>query len=99
MDIIKITDKVKYYLNEIFKTKTEGKFSIIEIALKGRKNSRTLQIFLDKTGGITISDCVFITKQLSKYIDEDEAFNEHFVLEVSSPGEKRNIKEEKSDQL
>ncbi|RKX68469.1 hypothetical protein DRP43_05575 [candidate division TA06 bacterium] len=94
-----ITDLVTNYLYEIFKTKSESEFIIENITLKGAKNNRTIQILINKKGNVAISDCVFITKQLSEYIDKDENFDEHFILEVSSPGEKRNkiIKEESSD--
>lgn len=93
------TDLIKSYLSEIFKSKPESEFIIENITLKGAKNNRKIQILINRRDNVTISDCVFITKQLSKYIDKDETFDEHFILEVSSPGEKRNkiIKEENSD--
>ncbi len=82
-----IIKSTKEYLNKIFEEVPEEQFSIVKIVLKGAKNNRKLQIFVDKKRGITIDDCVMITKKLSKFIDNDEKFDEHFILEVSSPGE------------
>lgn len=85
-----IISETKSYLAKIFEDFPEEKFKVVKIILKGAKNNRKLQIFVDKEKGVTIDDCVMITRKLSKFIDDDENFDEHYILEVSSPGESGN---------
>ncbi len=82
-----ILDSTRRYLERIFEESPEEAYKTVRILLKGSKNNRKLEIFVDKKGGVTIDDCVMITRKLSKYIDNDENFDEHFILEISSPGE------------
>ncbi len=82
-----ILDSTRRYLERIFEEFPEEAYKTVRILLKGSKNNRKLEIFVDKKGGVTIDDCVMITRKLSKYIDNDENFDEHFILEISSPGE------------
>jgi len=45
-----------------------------------------LRVYIDKAGGIDIEDCVLISKQLSKRLDQDDFIKTQYYLEVSSPG-------------
>jgi|UniRef100_A0A7C4YRG5 ribosome maturation factor RimP len=50
---------------------------------------KVLRVFVDKPGGITIDDCVKISKELSTRLDVEDLIETRYTLEVSSPGEKR----------
>ncbi len=54
-----------------------------------------LRAFIDKEGGITIDDCVLISRQLSDLLDEEDFIDDPYTLEVSSPGLGRTLKKEK----
>ncbi len=49
----------------------------------GRK---ILRIIINKEGGVTISDCEAFSRNLSGRLDEEDFIQEHYYLEVSSPG-------------
>lgn len=50
-----------------------------------------LRIYIDKPGGITLDDCVFISRQLSDILDLHFDSSGSYSLEVSSPGSDRPL--------
>lgn len=54
-----------------------------------------LRAYIDKEGGITIDDCVNVSRRLSDELDKDEYIDEAYILEVSSPGLGRKLKKDK----
>lgn len=54
-----------------------------------------LRAYIDKEGGITIDDCVDVSRKLSDKLDEDDFIEEAYILEVSSPGLGRKLKKDK----
>ena len=54
-----------------------------------------LRVFLDKGGGITLDDCEYFSNRIGALLDETNAIERSYVLEVSSPGLDRKIKKEK----
>ncbi|MBI4051828.1 MAG: ribosome maturation factor RimP [Elusimicrobia bacterium] len=61
-----------------------------------RENGRyILRFFLDKSGGITLDDCEYLSNRIGSLLDMTDALTGPYVLEVSSPGLDRVIKKEK----
>lgn len=54
-----------------------------------------LRVFLDKTGGIEVEDCQWVSERLEKKLDELDPIRESYYLEVSSPGLDRPLKKDK----
>ena len=54
-----------------------------------------LRVFIDKEGGITIDDCVIVSRELSDELDRLDFIEDAYVLEVSSPGLGRTLKKDK----
>ena len=54
-----------------------------------------LRAYIDKDGGITIDDCVSVSRELSDLLDETDFIDEAYILEVSSPGLNRTLKKDK----
>lgn len=46
----------------------------------------TLRLLLDKPEGVTLSDCEYVSKLVSAYLDVVDFGKSRYVLEVSSPG-------------
>jgi ribosome maturation factor RimP len=64
----------------------------VEVELLGGGKSRTLRIYIDKPGGVTHSDCEFISDQVGAILDgEDIIPGDTYKLEVSSPGVERKL--------
>lgn len=54
-----------------------------------------LRVYADKEGGITIDDCVTVSRALEVKLDEEDFIEEAYILEVSSPGLGRPLKRER----
>ena len=54
-----------------------------------------LRLYIDKEGGVTIADCVTVSRELADIIDVKDIIEHEYVLEVSSPGLNRPLREEK----
>lgn len=45
-----------------------------------------LRVYIDKPGGVTIDDCVAVTKPMNEILDKEDYVSESYIFEVSSPG-------------
>ena len=54
-----------------------------------------LRAYIDKDGGITIDDCVDVSRRFSDALDVDDFIEDAYILEVSSPGLGRQLKKDK----
>lgn len=50
-----------------------------------------LRIFIDKEGGIDITDCENVSRAVDKPLDEHDPIEQNYILEVSSPGIEREL--------
>lgn len=69
-------------------------FEVVDISFvgKGRTRRGLLRVFIDKQGGVTIGDCEVFSRRLEALIDVEDMIKSSYVLEVSSPGLNRPIK-------
>jgi len=65
---------------------------LVDIVLKGTKRNHILIIYVDKIGGVTISDCTKISRKLLKKTELEDILGNNYRLEVSSPGIDRPLK-------
>lgn len=54
-----------------------------EDAYNGQKS---IVVSIDKEGGITIEDCVKVTKKIKPLLDEEDIIPDSYIFTVSSPG-------------
>ncbi len=54
-----------------------------------------LRVYIDKPSGVTIDDCVEISRKLSDLLDFEDYISEAYTLEVSSPGLGRVLKRDR----
>lgn len=54
-----------------------------------------LRVYIDKEGGIGLDDCQEVSGLLDEKLEELNIINDRYILEVSSPGLDRALKEEK----
>lgn len=69
-------------------------FQLVDTVYEKEGQSWYLRIYIDKPGGIDIDECVLVSEQLSEKLDAltPDPFDEAYVLEVSSPGAERPLK-------
>lgn len=71
-------------------------FELVDVEYVKEGSSYYLRVYADKEGGITIDDCVEVSRALSPKLDVyDKEFKDPYILEVSSPGLLRPLKKDK----
>ena len=65
----------------------------VEFVKEGREDY--LRIYIDKPGGINITDCETFSRAMNEILDREEFIDIPYNFEVSSPGLTRPLKKEK----
>ncbi len=73
----------------------EYNLELIDVEYKKEGQNWYLRVYIDKDGGIMLSDCEMVSKKLSDILDEKDPFEGSYILEVSSPGLDRPLKKER----
>lgn len=73
----------------------ENGFELVDVEYVKEGSDYYLRVYADKEGGITIDDCVLISRALEVKLDEEDFIADAYILEVSSPGLGRPLKKEK----
>jgi ribosome maturation factor RimP len=64
---------------------------LVHIEYQRETSGRILRLYIDKPGGITLDDCVGVSRQFSDLLDAKIETEESYSLEVSSPGSDRPL--------
>lgn len=64
---------------------------LVHVAYQREPGGRILRLYIDKPGGVTLDDCVNISRQLSDILDVGLDVEQSYRMEVSSPGQKRPL--------
>ena len=64
-------------------------FELVDISVSGNARKPRIQLFVDREGGISIRDCVYLSKNLNPILDAEDVISGPYVFEVSSPGLER----------
>ena len=73
----------------------ENDFELVDVEYVKEGANWYLRVYADKDGGITIDDCVLISRALEVKLDEEDFIQDAYILEVSSPGLGRQLKKDK----
>ncbi len=74
----------------------ERGFELVDVEYVKEGSNYYLRVYADKEGGITINDCVDVSRALNPLLDAyDKDFKDPYILEVSSPGLLRPLKKDK----
>ncbi len=66
---------------------------IFDIEITGPPKQRTLRVILDRdSGGVSVSDCSRVSRDISALLDVEDPLPGKFSLEVTSPGVERPLK-------
>lgn len=89
---------------EIYESKTEELiqpilqrmgFELVDVEYVKEGQEYYLRAYIDKSGGITIDDCVAVSREMNELLDELDYISGTYTFEVSSPGLGRPLKKEK----
>ena len=85
--------KVEDIVYDLAKPITDrNNFEIVEVELKKEGPDWYLRLYIDKEGGITITDCQTVSEEMSELLDETDPIEQSYIFEVSSPGIDRPLK-------
>ncbi len=65
---------------------------VVDVEYKTLRGQAHLIVYIDKPGGVTLSDCEEVNKLLSEALDIEDPISFSYLLEVSSPGVERPLK-------
>lgn len=89
---------------EIYEQKTESfllpileemEFELVDVEYVKEGKEYFLRAYIDKPGGITIEDCVAVSRRMNEILDREDYIPDAYTFEVSSPGLDRPLKKEK----
>ena len=87
--------KIDALVNEIYEMVNpiaeELNYDIYHIEYVKENGEFYLRIYIEKEGGITLSDCEALSRRVSDVMDEKDPIADPYFLEVSSPGLNRTI--------
>ena len=87
--------KIDALVNEIYEMVNpiaeELNYDIYHIEYVKENGEFYLRIYIEKDGGITLSDCEAISRRVSDLMDEKDPIKDPYFLEVSSPGLNRTL--------
>ena len=69
----------------------ELSYDIYHIEYVKESGEYYLRIYIEKEGGITLSDCEALSRRVSDVLDEKDPITDAYFLEVSSPGLNRTL--------
>jgi len=87
---VSIVNKVQAIAEEIVKEKN---IELIDVEFIKEGPDKFLRIYIYKSGGVGIGDCVTVHKELDKRIDNQLEIPGPYIMEVSSPGYDRAFKD------
>jgi ribosome maturation factor RimP len=64
---------------------------LVHIEYRREAGGRVLRVYIDKSGGVTLDDCVDVSRQLGDILDVGLEPEIQYRLEVSSPGIERPL--------
>ncbi len=70
-------------------------FELVELQYHREQRGWVLRFFIDSEEGISLDDCVAVSREISAYLEVEDLIEHAYHLEVSSPGAERPLKTEK----
>jgi len=87
-----ITEKITGLVEPILR---DYRIDLVDVEFHPTGGRWLLRIFIDKEGGVTISDCEHVSRELSQTLDVEDVIEHPYTLEVSSPGLTRALRSKK----
>ncbi len=71
---------------------SENDIELVDIIYRRESEGMVLRLLVDKPYGINLKECEDLNARLSGLLDKESLIEEHFIVEVSSPGLDRPLK-------
>ncbi len=73
----------------------ENDLELVDVEYVKEGGEFFLRVYIDKEGGVSLSECELVTRALNPILDEKDPIKDNYYLEVSSPGLDRPLKKDK----
>ena len=70
----------------------EQGLELLEVQYRREQHGWILRLVIDRPGGVSLEDCVAVSRELSQILDIEDFIDQAYNLEVSSPGLDRPLK-------
>ncbi len=70
-------------------------FELVDVEYVKEAGNWYLRVYIDKPGGVSIDDCVAVSRAFDPVLDKEDYISDVYTFEVSSPGLNRPLKKEK----
>lgn len=67
-------------------------FMLIDIAFRGDRANKIIEVFIDSESVVTIDDCTSLSRNILESLEADSEIDVSFRLDVSTPGVDRPLK-------
>ena len=85
--------KIQKAAEELLRPVVEGLgYEFVDLRIVADRGRTVLQLFADKPGGITLDDCVRLSREVGPHLEVADLVPYSYNLEVSSPGLQRPVK-------
>ena len=84
-----IAEKIKDLIGNLLQ---DNGIDLVDVTYRREQGGMTLRFLVDKAGGITLNECAGLNGVIGELLDREDVIQEHYVLEVSSPGLDRPLK-------
>lgn len=86
--MLDIARRIKALIREA--VEDEG-FELVGVELAQTGRNPVLRVYVDRPGGVTVSDCAYISRRVGVLLEVDDFIPGSYTLEVSSPGLERPL--------
>lgn len=90
--------ELKERIRELIMPLIQEPYYLVDIEVKPFRRKTRVAIFVDTDAGIQIDECAELSRQIGDLLDDLEALDEGYTLEVSSPGLDRPLSGERQFQ-
>ena len=77
---------LKQHIEELVEAQLAPEEFIVEVAVSGERAANKVLILLDADTGISIDRCAELSRKVAHVLEEEDAIDNAYILEVSSPG-------------
>ncbi len=70
-------------------------FELVDVEYVKEGSEYFLRAYIEKPGGITIDDCVLVSREMNDILDRENYISDAYTFEVSSPGLTRPFKKDR----
>lgn len=70
-------------------------FELVDVEYVKEGSNWYLRGYIDKEGGISINECVDVSRLFNEKLDQEDFIEDSYIMEISSPGLGRPLRKEK----